>query len=74
MPMMAAISMMVVLPNHIKKFINPISERVPKAVPIKSMGVLVSPIDMRMELMGPLVENSAKNSMANAEAIIRLGR
>ena len=28
-PMMAAISMMVVLPNHIRKFIRPISPRLP---------------------------------------------
>ena len=74
MPMMAAISMMVVLPNHIRKFINPMRDRVPKVVPIKSMGVSVRPMDIRIELMGPLVENNAKNSMAKAEAMIRLGR
>ena len=74
MPMMAAISMMVVLPNHIRKFIRPTRDRVPNAVPMKSMGSLVMPSDIRIELMGPLLENRAKNSMANAEAMIRLGR
>ena len=66
--------MMVVLPNHIRKFISPIRARVPKVVPMKSMGASVIPRLIRMELMGPLLENRAKNSMAKAEAIIRLGR
>ena len=71
---MAAISMIVVLPNHIKKFITPINERVPKAVPIKSIGSLIHPRVSKIELIGPLVEKSVKKSIANADAIIRFGR
>ena len=37
-PMMAAISMMVVLPNHIRKFISATSERVPQIFERKRMG------------------------------------
>ena len=74
MLIMPAISIMVVLPNHMRKFIKPISERVPNAVPIKSIGSETIPTDSKIELMGPLVENSAKKSMANADAIIRFGR
>ena len=72
--MIAAISIIVVLPNHIRKFISPIKERVPKTDPIKSIGLLIHPRDIRMELTGPLVENSVKNKSANADAMIRLGR
>ena len=72
--MIAAISIMVVFPNHIRKFINPIKDLVPKTDPMKSMGSLIHPSEVKIELMGPFVENMAKNSMAKAEAMIRLGR
>ena len=65
---------MVVFPNHIRKFINPTRDLVPNTVPIKSMGLLNNPIFIRIELIGPLVENMVKNNMAKADAIIRLGR
>ena len=48
--------------------------RVPKTDPIKSIGLLIHPRDIRMELTGPLVENSVKNKSANADAMIRFGR
>ena len=72
-PMMAAISMMVVLPNHIRKFIRPMSARLPQTVFRKLMGSERVPMLISTALTGPLSENSAKNSMANAEAMIRLG-
>ena len=74
MPIMAAISMMAVLPNHIRKFMKPMMDRVPKVVPRKSTGFFKMPRFIRMEFTGPLVEKMVKNSMAKAEAMIRLGR
>ena len=73
-PITAAISIIVVLPNHIKKFINPIRDLVPNTEPIKSIGALIQPRDIRMEFTGPFVENMVKNKRANADAIIRFGR
>ena len=72
-PMMAAISMMVVLPNHIRKFIRPISPRLPHTVFKKLMGASIQPMLCSTAFTGPLSENSAKNSIAKAEAMIRLG-
>ena len=72
-PMMAAISMMVVLPNHIRKFIRPTRPRLPHTVFKKLMGVLIQPMLSSTAFTGPLSENRAKNSMAKAEAMIRLG-
>ena len=66
--------MIVVLPNHIRKFINPTSDLVPHTVPIKSIGLEVNPIDIKIELIGPFVENIVKNSIANADAMIRFGK
>ena len=71
--MIAAISMMVVLPNHIRKFIRPISPRLPHTVFRKLMGASIQPMLSSTAFTGPLSENSAKNSMAKAEAMIRLG-
>ena len=71
--MIAAISMMVVLPNHIRKFIRPISPRLPHTVFKKLMGSLIQPMLCSTAFTGPLSENSAKNSIAKAEAMIRLG-
>ncbi len=73
-PMIAAISIMVVFPNHIRKFIIPTKDLTPNAVRIKSMASPITPSDIKIELTGPLVENKVKNSMANADAMIRLGR
>ena len=73
-PIIAAISIIVVFPNHIRKFINPTSDLVPNTDPIKSIGSLAMPIDIKMPLIGPFVENNVKNSIANADAIIRFGR
>ena len=72
-PIMAAISMMVVLPNHIRKFIRPTRPRLPHTVFKKLMGVLIQPMLSSTAFTGPLSENRAKNSMAKAEAMIRLG-
>ena len=72
-PMIAAISMMVVLPNHIRKFIRPISPRLPHTVFRKLMGASIQPMLCSTAFTGPLSENSAKNSIAKAEAMIRLG-
>ena len=73
-PITAAINMIVVLPNHIKKFINPIKDLVPKTEPKKSIGAFTQPKDIKIELIGPFVENMVKNKSANADAIIRFGR
>ena len=70
---MAAISMMVVLPNHIRKFIRPTRPRLPHTVFKKLMGVLIQPMLSSTAFTGPLSENRAKNSIAKAEAMIRLG-
>ena len=64
--MIAAISMIVVLPNHIRKFIRPTSDLVPNTEPRKSIGSLIHPKDVRIELIGPFVEN--------IDAMIRFGR
>ena len=74
MPMMAAISMMVVLPNHMRKFISATSVRAPKVDSINRMASPITPMLRRMLLTGPELENMAKNSMAKAEAMMRLGR
>ena len=72
---MAAIRMMVVLQNHIRKFIRPTSPRAVQMLDSQRTGSLTRPSLSRMELIGPVseLENSVKNSIANAEAIIRLG-
>ena len=73
MPMTAAISRMVVLPNHIRKFISETRPRVPTTVERKRNGSLMMPAEISAALTGPLSEKRAKKSMANAEAIIRFG-
>ena len=72
-PIIAAISMMVVLPNHIRKFIRPIRPRLPQTLFRKLKGSLRMPMPTSAAFTGPLSENRAKNSMANAEAMMRLG-
>ena len=64
---------MVVLPNHIRKFISETRPRVPTTVERKRNGSLMMPAEISAALTGPLSEKRAKKSMANAEAIIRFG-
>ena len=71
--MIPAMSMIVVLPNHIRKLINAI---IPRAVPTllkKSTTLSASPPEI-IWFIGPTLENNVKNSIANAAAMIRLGR
>ena len=67
--------MMVVLPNHIRKFIKPTRPRAVHTLESQRTGSATMPSFSKMELMGPVseFENSVKNSMANADAMIRLG-
>ena len=74
MPIMPAISRMVVLPNHIRQFMNPTSPLTDPMCAMKSYGSLKTPIAIRMGLTGPPLENSVKNSMEKAAAMIRFGR
>ena len=72
-PIIPAIRRMVVLPNHIRQFIKAIR---PLALPVcdKNLyGSEIIPIDMRILLIGPPSEKRVKNSIANAEAMIRFG-
>ena len=73
--MMAAIRMMVVLPNHIRKFISPTRPRAVQTLESQRTGSATMPSLSRIELIGPVseFENRVKNSMANADAMIRLG-
>ena len=73
MPMMPDISRMVVLPNHIRKFISPTSPRVPATEERKRNGSCVTPMDISAAFTGPLSENRVKNSMEKADAMMRLG-
>ena len=74
-PMMAAIRMMVVLPNHIRKFISPTRPRAVQTLESQRTGSATMPSLSRIELIGPVsaFENRVKNSMANADAMIRFG-
>ena len=56
-PIMAAIRRMVVFPNHIMKFINATSPRVPHTLAKKRIGSFVIPSAARISLMGPFSEN-----------------
>ena len=71
MPWIPAISRMVVLPNHIRKFIREISSRTETLILRKSM--VCFPADRRIWFTGPTGENRVKNSIENAEAMIRFG-
>ena len=73
MPMTAAISRIVVLPNHIRKFISATSPRAPATDDRKRNGSFRMPILISAWLTGPLAENSAKNNIAKADAMIRFG-
>ena len=55
---MPAISRIVVLPNHIRKFIRQISPRTVKRMLKKSMGMSIQPSWVRIWLTGPTLENS----------------
>ena len=73
MPMMPAISKMVVLPNHIRKFIRATRPRTVYCLSKKGMGWSAMPSCIISWLMGPTLENRVKNSIEKAEAMIRLG-
>ena len=73
-PIIPAIRRMVVLPNHIRQFINAIK---PLALPVcdKNLyGSEINPICINRELIGPPSANNVKNNIENADAIIRFGR
>ena len=72
-PMIPAIRRIVVFPYHMRKFIAATSVLAQPVETRKRMGSCVQPSDMKMEFIGPLSEKSVKKSMANAEAMIRLG-
>ena len=67
-------SIIVVLPNHIRKFMKPMSDLVPNTLPIKSIGLLITPIDCRIEFTGPLFENSVNIKSEIENAIIKFDR
>ena len=71
--MMPAISKMVVLPNHSRKFIRQISARTEILMEKKSIASSMMPLCISSWFTGPTLENRVKNSMENAEAMIRLG-
>ena len=73
MPITAAISKIVVFPNHIKKFMSAIRPLAPTTDDKNLIGLLIKPIDCKNELIGPMSENNAKNNIEKALAIIRLG-
>ena len=73
MPWMPAISRIVVLPNHIRKFIREMSTRTGIFRDRKSMALSAQPAESTTWLTGPTGENSVKNSMEKAEAMIRFG-
>ena len=69
-----AIKRIVVLPNHIRQFINAISPLALPALDKNLYGVSINPICISIELIGPPSENNVKNNMENADAMIRFGR
>ena len=56
-----AFAMMVVFPNHIRKFMKPTNDLVPRTEPRKSIGSFIQPSEHKMEFTGPFVENMVKN-------------
>ena len=58
MPMMPAMSRIVVLPNHMRKFIRQMSPRTVKRMLKKSIGASIQPSCVRIWLIGPTLENS----------------
>ena len=58
MPMMPAMSRIVVLPNHMRKFIRQMSPRTVKRMLKKSIGISIQPSWVRIWLIGPTFENS----------------
>ena len=67
---MPAISRIVVLPNHIRKFISEISSRTDILMPRKLTLFSTMPWASSTWLIGPTVEKSVKNSMEKAAAMI----
>ena len=71
-PIIPAISMIVVLPNHIRKFIRPTTPRTPQVI---SRNFTVSPPRLSIiPLTTPALPNNWKNNMENAAAIMTFGR
>ena len=73
MPWMPAISRIVVLPNHIRKFIRLIRMRTEIFRPRKLTLFSTMPWASRIWFTGPTVEKSVKNSIEKAAAMMRLG-
>ena len=55
---MPAMSKIVVLPNHMRKFIRQMSPRTVKRMLKKSIGMSIQPSCVRIWLIGPTLENS----------------
>ena len=73
MPWMPAISRIVVLPNHIKKFIRLIRMRTETFRPRKLTLLSTMPWASSTWLIGPTGENRVKNSIEKAAAMMRFG-
>ena len=73
-PSIPAISRMVVLPNHIRQFINAMSPLVLPTCDRNLYGSEMKPICISRLFIGPPSANNVKNNSENAEAIIRFGR
>jgi hypothetical protein len=61
-PIIAAISKIVVFPNHIRKFIKAISALVHPTEVKKLIPFLAIPDEIKKPFTGPIFENNAKNS------------
>ena len=73
-PIIPAISRIVVLPNHIRKFMKDTSDLELYMLEKNLNGEDNIPICISMELIRPPSENKVKNNIANADAMIRFGR
>ena len=73
MPCMPAINRIVVLPNHMRKFIRAIRLLTVIFIARKSIGWSAHPELRMIWFTGPTIENMAKKSIENADAMIRLG-
>ena len=65
---------MVVLPNHIKKFMKATKILVAQILEKKRNGSFNIPHDINNLLIGPLSENNAKNNIEKADAMIKFGK
>ena len=75
-PIIPAIKRMVVLPNHIKKFMVPTRPLVQATLVKNLIGSLIRLRCKRMEFTGAVLPdaNKVKNSIEKAAAIIRFGK